>query len=541
MHALYDQLQNPLTRERDAQDRTRLLQMFPELASSSNPRFLALRKYVSNRPETFFDRKACEHYLRWLQARNTSHSAELSQYMCEARAEFNRALIFLQSINAEDWHDVRIDQVNEYELVRFIDKHIHPNYLRLIEAVLFPLTRLVAFFSRIDRAKGTDGLDVWRVMQELQGGSSECLMQNYRHIVRNGIAHGGIQFRHGEITYQDKKGNEETLGIREVIALFDSLLDTCNGLVAALKVFWISTGARGYTPCQHFLVEELQEYTWCPWWSIEGCVESEIPGKSQLIIYARPRTRDYRKVQWSAITSGILAEAFAPGYDRYFLSLRSPVAWPGWAAFDGRKLRELREQGIDDISKYAGILEDTGVFYVAQPALPALVGKMETLYWSFRTHLPLAFQQIRENVGIPKLMCRNAQVHRNSWGAVLNGDVLLQGVEDRAVVDVIRKHKARIIRVAKRHARSENRRSPSAYLPIGYAQISVFRTDYRRRRLLSFGLGKDLICTVRLKRIRRIRSPDILGSTVETEGNWRIAWNRAWLEDAGVTMPDPSR
>ena len=46
-----------------------------------------------------------------------------------------------------------------------------------------------------------------------------------------------------------------------------------------------------------------------------------------------------------------------------------------------------------------------------------------------------------------------------------------------------------------------------------------------------FGLGRNLVCTIQVKRIQRIRSPDIMGSTVEQLGGYRIAWNRAWLEE----------
>jgi hypothetical protein len=58
----------------------------------------------------------------------------------------------------------------------------------------------------------------------------------------------------------------------------------------------------------------------------------------------------------------------------------------------------------------------------------------------------------------------------------------------------------------------------------------VYRKDYRARRLKSFGLGSDLVCTVRFQRMSRIRSPDILGSTVESAGRWRVAWNKSWLD-----------
>ncbi len=132
-------------------------------------------------------------------------------------------------------------------------------------------------------------------------------------------------------------------------------------------------------------MEELQEETSTPWWTIEGCVESEIAGKAQLIVYARPDSRHFQKVQWSTIQSGILAEVFAPGYDRYFFSLRSRKAWPGWASFDGKKLRHLREAGVDDLSQYSGIVEDNLIFYVPRPAMPALARKGRHFYTKLPT------------------------------------------------------------------------------------------------------------------------------------------------------------
>ena len=86
-----------------------------------------------------------------------TQSQRLRHYLREAENEINRALFFLREINAERWHD-RVLNDDEHELVRFVDRHIHPTYLRLTEAVLAPLTRPVAFFSRLARGKGTDGL-----------------------------------------------------------------------------------------------------------------------------------------------------------------------------------------------------------------------------------------------------------------------------------------------------------------------------------------------------------------------------------------------
>ncbi|MBN2022747.1 MAG: hypothetical protein JW809_08115 [Pirellulales bacterium] len=488
---------------------------------------------MNRRPERFFNETVYETYLRWFQERDKTHGEELKKYLCRSDAEINRALLFLREINSEEWHDGPLKTIDEYDFVRFIDKCVHPTYLRLVESVLTALTRPVAYFSRLERGKGTDGLDVWSVMHELEQPPTDCLIQPYRHIIRNGIAHGGITFLQNEIRYRDNKENEEKFDTASVLRLFDDLLDTCNGLAAALKVFFLVSRHRGYIPPRELLVEELQEETFTPWWTIEGCVESEMACKRQLIVYARPDSRHYQKVQWSAIQSGILAELFAPGYDRYFFSLRSRKAWPGWAAFDGERLRNLREAGVDDLLQYGGIVEDNLVFYVARPAMPVILGKLDTFAKSFQINMPMAIQQLKENLGIPRIVCRNASLHRNSWGAVLKADVVVEDLRDETAVSVIRKHRRRIIRSAVKHARRENRRNGAAYLPLGYAHVAVFRRDYRRHRLSTFGLGNDLVCTIRFQRIRRIKSPDIMGSTVETMGKYRIAWNKAWLETSG--------
>ena len=396
MHALHEQLQNPLTKARDAHDRARLAVAFPVLQSCSEPRFLALRCYLDSRPERFFDEASCEAHLAWLRSCSDARGPRLKEYLTDTNREINSALLFLREINAERWHDGALETQDEYELVRFVDRHVHPTYLRLTEAVLAPLSRPVAYFSRLARGKGTEGLDVWSVMQELEKGPTDCYTRPYRHIIRNAIAHGGISFLQNQIRYRDKKGNEETIYTKSVVRLCDDLLDTCNALAVALKLFFLISRDQGYAPPRELLVEELREETLTPWWRIEGCVESEFSGRPQLVIYARPNSRHYAKVQWSTVQSGILAEFFAPGYDRYFLSLRSPQAWPGWAAFDGRRLRALREADASDLSEFTDIVEGGLIFYVSRPALPAPLGMVDTLVQSVRLQMPLAMRQIRE-------------------------------------------------------------------------------------------------------------------------------------------------
>lgn len=518
----------------DIADYARLIALFPDLAPFESTSFLALRPLLDGCPERFFNRQAFSFLLDWLKKRDTADRGSLVTYFSNRRTEIDAALHFLRQINSENWHDDPVKGENDYGAMRLIDRVVHPAYLRLVEAVLAPLIRAPAHFSRLDRGKSTDKLDIFNLAEELSKTPfSECT-KHYHHTVRNGIGHGGVTYLRDGIRYQDKNGGSKTLSIRDFIRLFDDLLDTCNGLATALKIFLITHTRYGYTLPRELLIEELREGTCSPWWSIEGCIESEIPKGKQLLIYARPKSRDILKVQWSAIYSAMVAESLAPDYQRYFVSLGSPKGSFGWAAFDGKKLAETRLSGAGEVCHYVGAYEDIGFFYPIKPALPRILGRIETFIGIARAHKQLLREQVRNAIRTPKISCRDATIHRNAWGYVLNGKVVISAFGNQSISQAVRVYKRRILRkVAAAGKASTYLLNPARHLPLGFARISVYSVDYRRRRLDGFGLGEQLICTLQLQRIRKIRSLDILGSTIETTGNWRIAWNKEWIANGG--------
>jgi hypothetical protein len=524
-------VKNPFATERHALERSELVKRFPDLASEATGQFLALRTYLHKRPECFFDDRAFEIYLTWLKTRDGMARGDLVKYLRRRSDELDGALLFLREINQQTWHDEPLEADGEFGLVRLIDQRVHPAYLRLVEAVLVPLLRVVAHFSRLDRNAGTDGLNVWNVVQELTGSPEAPLVGHYRHVMRNGIAHGGITYLMREIRYHDRAGKQETLSVSEIIRLCDDLLDVCNGLAAALKVFLLTSKDLGYPLPRELVVEELDAQTETPWWTIEGCVESEVPAGRQFLVYAKVNSRDYRKVAFSAIHCGILAESLVRGYQRYFVALTSDLAPTGWAAFDGVRLADLRKAETADPEQYRGVLENSGVFFSPWRPMSRVMGRVDTFVHAVRAKAPTFLQERRAVLGIPDISPRGARMHRNAWGAVLNGSVVLRDSEPEQIQDVIRRNRRRIVRAARKSAQlAAGESSLVRRLPLAYARVAVFRRDYRIRRLTGFGLGADLICTVQLKRMARIRAPDLAGSTVESTGKWRIAWNRGWLE-----------
>jgi hypothetical protein len=356
------------------------------------------------------------------------------------------------------------------------------------------------------------------------------LAEKYCNTTRNAIAHGSVKFLHRDIEFRDKK-KTITNTHSEYLKRFDSVLDVCNGLALAYKIFFFKNITNVKIPKQVFL-EELYAQTEAPWWRIEGCLESEIRGNnSQLVIFIKPETRDYGKVQMSAIWTAILAERYASGYKRYFLSMRSPIAYQGFAAFDGGVLKNKRESKVSIWEEYSGILEDDLISWVPFIKLPKFINKMNTYFLSLKLFFITQRLLRTINCGI-ELHSRNAKIHRNGWRVVLNADVVIESNEKISTSDV-KNIGNKLISIALKAARKQlPLYSFVRYLPLGYARVSLFNKDYRCKHLESFGLLKELIGTVKLQKIMRIKSPDLLGSSTEHAGRLSYAWNRSWQEES---------
>lgn len=527
MQLLQNIIQNPLLRQIHERQRAELKKVFPSLEDCPHQHYLSLHKYNIGTPERFYRRTHFLRYLGWLTGLDLQQRKALQNYLRDFSVEINQAFIHLSEINTFEWHD-NIDINDNFELIRFIDQFIHPTYLRLIEAVFCPMLRISAYFSRTSRGKGTEKLDIYNVVTEVKNTELSELTEPYHHVVRNGIAHGGIGFLDSSISYKDKQGNEETLSDSSMVRICDSLIDTCNAMVLAFSVFVIANQHHGYNIPNQLLIDELKQETKTPWWEIVGCTPSSYSDLNQLIVHARAHTYDFGKVQISVFQSGYLAELFAPGYSRYFISIRSEKSGPGFAAIDGVKLKQVREKGTARLEEYHGVIVDNLIFYVPNIKLPQFMNKIETIWIYLRMHWPLIFADIRRNAGWPTYTVREARIHRNGWGVVLQGSIYISNYSGD-ISEAIRKSCYGIIRKSLTTARRQASMSDSTkYLPLGYARISVFCEDHRLRQLN--GLRNDLVCTVQVQRIRRIKAPDIFGSTIEKRGRYRIAWNRAWIE-----------
>lgn len=522
--------ENPFLRNIHAKLRERLRIEFTELSECPHDSFLFLSKYLDICPCKFYNVEVYEQMKIWLFSQDASNQSNFIQYIEENNLLLSNALLHLDEINSFSWHDTKIP-INDIDQLKFIDQLIHPAYLRLTEGVLTPLLHPVAYFSRLDRVKGVDGLDIWNIIEEVKNTRLKDAIIGYNSLMRNGIAHGGITYLENEIKYIDKRGNEDTIFIWDVMRTFDNLLDVCNSLAFALSLFLLLKETKGYKLPQEVLYEELKASCKLPFWNVDACIPTETLKGTQLVIYTTAKTRDYDKVKFSSFQTGILAAILSKGYDRYFVSIKSEIALPGWAAFDGKKISQLAKNRDFSVLDCGDILEDGLVFYVPKFKLPKLLSFANTFIISFKVHASLFALEFQNNMGSPIIEIRNISIHRNGWRLVLKGEVVIYSKTININKEIIYSSLRRIVRKSVKKAKREySFFHLFRYLPLGFVYLSIFKNDYRKRRLSSFGLGSDLICTIRILRIKRIKQPDIFGSTIEERGKYRIAWNKSWLE-----------
>lgn len=531
-------LNNPMTNTLNTYFRQKVFNRFSALSKSSHEYYLSLIKYINHIPEKYYNKEIYESLLEWLKERHSKNELALKEYFVNETINLSKAFLFLRQINQLNIHDDLISSIDDFDLLKTIDDNIHPIYLRLVEAIFKYLIKPIAYFSRIDRNKSVDGLDVYNIVEEIKLTPYKSIIIPYNDTMRNGIAHGGIKYLNNEIEYIDKKGNTIILYHRDVIKTFDDMVDLCNSMALAIKLFLILHKQNEYLFPHEFLIEEIIEETKSPWMSVEGCIETTIPNGNQLLLYARPNTSDYNKVLFLSLHIAVLAEFLSPGFERYFLSLKSSKCKPGWAIFRGTELKKAREIESQDFIKYSNVLEPPGLFFIPRIKVPRLIFKIDSLIKAFQNTYKVLSDTFHNSSLQAIISVKAGRMHRNSWGMVLSGEAIVEVKTNIDISVYIKKNCNKLInKIYKTAKLNKSLLSIERYLPIGYAQISIFSKQLRKRSVAGYGLGKELICTIRLQRIKRIKSPDIIESKIEQNGVYRIAWNKNWLTACSNCQP----
>lgn len=510
----------------------KILYSFPVLKDAPDSKYLSLKEYIHERPQKFYSLKAFEEYLSFIDSSPVKNSAWFKKLYLEIEHDLNIAIKSLNDVNSIDIHDIFTPD-NDIENIRFIDNHIHFNYLKLIEAVYHKFLLFIAYNQRLQRNKPTDGLDIYNCIEEVKTSKFAFLTDCYDNTIRNGIAHGGITYKDFDTVYKDKKGKLVQIRTKEIITIFDNLLDICNGLSLAFKIFIILN--REYFQINNlgipkqFLIQELKAQANAPKWEVIDCLENEIVnGRKQFNIFTKNQLIEHQEVNYYAFRTAVLAEYFARGFDRYFFSLESKYSLPGWAAYDGTILKRERLRNSNDLEGYQGVLEDNMLFFISRIKLPRSIKKIVRFLRLAKTIMPLEYDKNTNYIFKRKYELRETKPFRRGVSIIINDPsvCILPEFSDN-IIDLVRNDFKKITKYAIRESKKKlgfwNR-----FLRTKYIRVTLYDTDLRKRKLRGSGLIDSLVCSITINRSKKIKNIDFIGGIPEQKGKYRIVWNGKW-------------
>lgn len=499
-----------------------LLQKFPVLAENCDGNYLSLWKYIDEEPTKFYSEKAASDLQTLLCLFRDSYPEEFIRLLKERGPLFSLAFKALNEVNALGLHKEELG-FKDYETMEFIETNINPAYLKLTEAVYSNLILPISIYSRLKRNVPLDGLNTFNRVDELSKPEQEYLRRPYKCLIRNAIGHGDVHYKSGNVIYRDRD-KELILANQEVFELFDDMQDLCNGLALGLHLFYFSNIEFMQQHNIQFplfmMTEELQAQANAPSWKIKGCLESEIREEKQLNMHTQIGLMDFNTFMHNAFLSATLAARFAPEYEGYFISFSSKFVKGGCVSFNGRKL-----QNAQDFNECISSIKQGSIIFAPKITLPQFIFKIWRFLLICQTQFKIPWYFWQKTESEVKIKARHVRIHRNGCYSIVQGGVVIESQKLPMDVAVRKYHKSLLYSVVKLAYTRAGCFNISPHLRIGFATVSVYSKDFRVRRLKNLGLVPELICTIELKRLPRIREGNIYGGTPEIIGPFKIVWN----------------
>lgn len=507
---------------------------FPVLNGDGKKYILSIKDYISLRPQKLFNEKVYYQYLDFLTIYIAKESKFVAAYK-EIEHDINIAIKTLYEINSHDYHE-KLIPTDSIQMLSFIEKNIHYNYLSLTESVFHKFVKLIAIEERQKRNKSISGLDVYNCVEELANSDFGFITSGYDNTMRNGIAHGWIVYKEREIRYKGKRGSPAIFETTKVIRMFDDMLDICNGLCLALKVFFITNKEKfshlNLSIPKQLLIQELRAQTNAPRWQVIDCLESEImDNRKQLNVFTKNSLRSLEEVNYYAFRTAVFAEYFAPGYDRYFFSLDSKFSFNGFGGYNGNILRTQRLNGNDDLKGYSGVLEGNLLYFKPNYELPRWLRKINTLASIFKSMYSITFHEHTNYYFKKRYEIRDIEAHTRKFKVIINDPsihILLN--EPKEIIEFIRTKHRKLINYTIRKSKATLKNPFVSLMRTEYIRVTLYDRDMRKRHFRGSGLIENLICSIEVNKSRKIKTIDFIGGIPEQNGKYRIVWNKNWKQ-----------
>ena len=384
-------LSNPFQRMERELKRREILRVFgPWLAEAETELILSLYPFATRPPLRYLDWRAFETTLRFLE----SDASRVLDVLGEQSEGLTHAIQSAVREGASWRRDGSVSSNRPTELLEF-EQVWHPEYQRYVEHVYNHLIGVPLAILGIRRSRDYLQAPFPTRVQTLANHSLADLAVGYNPIVRNAISHGSTYFGQDEITYKDKS-QTTTLGPHDFLSLFDSLVDNCHGIVAALLTFV----SRNWQAVEVFGLHRLplglralciQGVASHRAFSVDAITEQAAHEKwSMLLAHCHSRSRAAMIHLFEAIGLGSAAQRIGgQHYSSFAISVSCGPSVPSQIIVKGAELRVAREYGTS-LDELPAIVTDPLLWHDASNLARRL--------FIFKTVFSLAWDQVRAEV-----------------------------------------------------------------------------------------------------------------------------------------------
>lgn len=516
--------------------RRRALAVFPELENCGHEFFAFMSLYAREIPWTFFDRGIATNALRVLNEIRSTNDRLLLSFFTDRHGEIEIAFRSLDEINRAPFHDRDWWIVPDLDQIRDIRELIHPAYLQLCEGVLKTLLHPIAVFQR---RKGGSNSETFKADERIDAAKNAGLgaFGSFDSVVRNAIAHGRVKFAKDSIRYRNI-GMSEDEALRktpsETLRLFEDLLDLCNGLAVAYRLFVLLDKKLLFSESAQvppaLVFPEVQHQLNTVGWQVRDYLEYEYGNvERDLNLFVTSSYFDDHKTRLSVIRAATFASRFMPSFDRCYVRLERRGRNGGWGLFDTTKIRDLLRRGITDGPSYLTAAPDGGFIVFAWSRYFRVFGPLR-LIGSITDVLRTSWPALRGQTQRPEV--RHVRTVSKRTYACVTATTVLHIDDLQTAMNFVANNVRSLLREAVKAGWKQPETSRwLRWLPVGNIQVDVLRSDRRRRQLVSSGIeDPNLLCRIVRKTRGQIPITPLHESVPQEFGDVKVFWNRAAIE-----------
>ncbi|GGF01712.1 hypothetical protein [Hymenobacter cavernae] len=485
-----------------------------------------IQKYFNSSPEKYFCKISYDTYTKFLNECLTNNKINLIQLLLEKEEAFNIAYKLLQNINTKDIHEYQISDKDAW----FIDEYVNYSYLQLLEGVLLPYMQLAAYVELVNKGKGTDNLDLYTCINNINKGDLKYIESLYDHNLRNGIGHGKIVYHETKAEYIDKRGQVKVMYFYQFVRKLDELIDVLNGFTLAYITFILNNKhATGINLPRQAIFDEIKSRSSSDDWTLTSVVNQTILNKNQLAIIIESGCKSQSDLQDRIInTVTKSANLIKHSFDIIYLHI-THNKFPGFIKFDVNKINN-----IDPLTA------------TKQRYLDAAIDSLEWFLDGFSKDMPVSMDlksfpkdlqfkgiSIYKEEIINDFLFKDIQQHASTYnkyllvkdanyvyiGDVANNENIINSIKD-SLYKLIEHTKEKSIELTKIY----NHRQ----MPLKYICISIFESDKRTRELRTTGIKPNRICTIQINTTNEVGNINLMDSKTEVYKGAFFNWNHYW-------------